>query len=52
MLDEKTPTFKDVLDDPITVAVMDRDGVSRNDLWSLMATMRNRLNHPAPQLMA
>lgn len=52
MRDENTPTIKELLDDPIIVAVMQRDGVTKNDLSSLMATMRDRLHNPIDRLAA
>jgi hypothetical protein len=52
MRDDRTPTIKELLDDPIIIAVMRRDGVSKNDLSSLMATMRDRLSNPVGRLAA
>lgn len=52
MRDENTPTIKELLDDPIIVAVMQRDGVTKNDLSSLMAAMRDRLLNPVDRLAA
>lgn len=44
MRDEHTPSFKELLEDPIIVAVMQRDGVSKSYLSSLMTAMRERLS--------
>lgn len=52
MRDENTPTIKELLDDPIIIAVMQRDGVSKNDLSSLMTAMRDRLHNPLNRLAA
>lgn len=46
MPDTTTQKLDELLDDPVMAAVMDRDGVSRDDLWSLLATMKNRLQTP------
>lgn len=52
MRDDNTPTISELLDDPIIIAVMQRDGVSKNDLSSLMAAMRDRLHSPVDRLAA
>lgn len=52
MRDDKTPTISELLDDPIIIAVMQRDGVTKNDLSSLMAAMRDRLHNPVDRLAA
>lgn len=52
MWDDRTPTISELLDDPIIIAVMQRDGVTKNDLSSLMAAMRDRLHNPVDRLAA
>jgi hypothetical protein len=52
MRDDHTPTIKELLDDPIILAVMRRDGVSRHEVSSLMNTMRDRLRNPVDRLAA
>lgn len=46
MPDTTKQSLDELLDDPVMTAVMDRDGVSRDDLWSLMTMMKNRLQSP------
>lgn len=52
MRDEHTPSFKELLEDPIIIAVMRRDGVSKSDLSSLLTTMRDRLLNASERLAA
>jgi len=39
----KDPSLTEILDDPIVVAVMTRDGISREHVQRLMEQMRRRL---------
>jgi hypothetical protein len=39
----KEPKLADILEEPVIKAMMDRDGVTSDDLRRLVATMRTRL---------
>ena len=48
----KDPSLSEILDDPIVVAVMARDGVKREHVQHLMDQMRRRLRAQQERLAA
>lgn len=48
----KDPSLSEILDDPIVVAVMTRDGISREHVQHLMEQMRRRLRARQERLAA
>ena len=48
----KDPSLKEILEDPIVVAVMTRDGISREHVQHLMDQMRRRLRDQQERLAA
>lgn len=48
----RDPTLSEILDDPIILAVMARDGISREHVQKLMEQMRNRLRAQQERLAA
>lgn len=43
MDDQKDPTLSEILDEPIIMALMKRDGISRESLRQLLERVRNNL---------
>lgn len=48
----KDPSLSEILDDPIVVAVMARDGIDREQVQLLMDQMRRRLRARQERLAA
>lgn len=48
----KDPSLSEILDDPIVIAVMTRDGISRKYVQDLMERMRCRLRAQQQRLAA
>jgi hypothetical protein len=48
----KDPSLSEILDDPIVVAVMTRDGITRETVQHLMDQMRRRLRAQQERLAA
>ncbi|WP_199229517.1 hypothetical protein [Azospirillum sp. TSO22-1] len=48
----KDPSLSEILDDPIVVAVMNRDGIDREHVQLLMEQMRRRLRARQERLAA